>query len=90
MYLGRNFFSVYQSLMKNEPWHPHGHAIEKVGSTLAVAALLGVIPQYVSKWKRRGIPTHRLRDFIKAARRVGVRFDLEELKRAKQVPKQKD
>jgi len=82
------YFYDYIGHMKNEPWHPHGKAIEKVGSTLAVAALLGVIPQYVSKWKRRGIPDKRIKDFVKAAKRVGTTFTVEELLDAKKEIRQ--
>lgn len=41
--------------------HPDSLALDKIGSNAFVASLFGVTSQYVSKWRRTGIPrAHRM------------------------------
>lgn len=57
--------------------HEHSQIIDLCGGTTTVAEACGVPPQYVSKWRRRGIPASYFPAVIKAAKakRKKVTYD---------------
>ena len=59
--------------------HYHSSIIDALGGTAITAAACGVPSQYVSKWRRRGVPSKYFTPLVALAKERAVALSYEDL-----------